>query len=103
IDFDAWKKPGYDQESYAAEEPVNQPVSHGSIITGESPRADQGSAPLMRQVAEQEEAALASGGEIEMTVAVNVGYRNLHPAAGARAVIDHVLHPRDIAVLGIVR
>src|ERR1022692_4125322 len=45
------------------------------------------------QVLKQKKPALPGDHEVEVPIAIQVGYRNLHAASGARAVVHHVLAP----------
>src|SRR5436190_3256408 len=48
-------------------------------------------------VDEQEHAALATNCDIEISVAIQVSYGNLHAAARAAAIVDNMAHPLDLA------
>src|ERR1039457_6141151 len=48
------------------------------------------------QVLKQKKPALPGDHEVEVPIAIQVGYRNLHAASGARAVVHHVLDPFDL-------
>src|SRR5579859_6686013 len=56
-----------------------------------------------RQVLKQKQATLASNGEIEIAIAVDIRYRDLHAAACATSVIDNMPRPHyTLAVFRLV-
>src|SRR5439155_19927757 len=53
---------------------------------------------LLREILEQEQPALARDHNIGVAVAVDIHHRNLHAAAGPRAVVDYMLDPFHLSV-----
>src|SRR5271165_5118142 len=54
---------------------------------------------LARQILKQVQTAFPSHREIEIAIAVEIGHRNLHAAAGTRGVFDGVPYPIELAIV----